>query len=90
MLTKSYDGGIHWTVPQVLNESLNPTVLTSCCSSNATGAYTPQRPWITALGDTVYLAWTNDSFSGGFDYYCEVALYERTQPATERARARST
>lgn len=75
MLTYSYDGGIHWTPPQVLNESLNPNVLVNCCDLNDTHAFTPQRPWITAIGQTIYLAWTNDTYSAGFDFYCEVALY---------------
>jgi hypothetical protein len=76
VLTESYDGGLIWTPPEVLNESLNPAVLINCCNANTTHAYTPQRPWITAIGETLYLAWTNDTYSAGFDYYCEVALYE--------------
>lgn len=76
VFTESYDGGVSWTSPSILNESLNPNVLVTCCDANDTNAYTPQRPWITAIGQTIYLAWTNDTFQAGFDYYCQVAPYE--------------
>jgi Divergent InlB B-repeat domain len=74
VLQMSYDGGATWAAPDVLNESLNPSVLVNCCDQNDTHAFTPQRPWVTAYGNTIYLAWTNDTYSAGFDFYCEVEI----------------
>ncbi|MGI0131621.1 MAG: InlB B-repeat-containing protein [Thermoplasmata archaeon] len=53
MLTESYDNGVTWTTPQVLNSSANPGLNAS--------AFTPERPWITAYGSTVYVTWMNYS-----------------------------
>ena len=51
VVTRSFDGGVTWTTPLVLNSSANPGL-------NA-NAFAPQRPWVTATGATVYVAWMN-------------------------------
>jgi hypothetical protein len=51
VFTESYDGGVHWTTPYALNTSVvNP--------ANPV-AWAPERPWISAVGDTVYVTWEN-------------------------------
>jgi hypothetical protein len=51
VVSDSYDNGSTWTTPVVLNSSvLSPTHLTS---------WAPERPWIDALGNTVYVVWEN-------------------------------
>ncbi|MCI4335090.1 MAG: glycoside hydrolase, partial [Thermoplasmata archaeon] len=49
VLTESYDNGVHWSRPQVLNVSTAPTL---------TGISFPQlAPSIAAIGQTIYLSW---------------------------------
>ncbi|HTT26239.1 MAG TPA: sialidase family protein, partial [Thermoplasmata archaeon] len=51
VVTESYDNGTTWTSPTVLNSStLGPGQLTS---------WAPERPWVDAFGDTVYVVWEN-------------------------------
>ena len=50
VVEESYDGGSAWTSPQVLNAS----------AANATSdGFTPERPWLAAYGQTIYLTWMN-------------------------------
>ncbi|MCI4324840.1 MAG: hypothetical protein L3K00_03010 [Thermoplasmata archaeon] len=52
VFTESYDGGSTWTTPTVLNSS----------ALNASGSlrlWTPERPWISAQGNSVYVTWEN-------------------------------
>jgi len=59
VVTRSFDGGALWTTPLVLNTSANPSL--------SAPAFPPQRPVVTATGDTVYVAWMNLSDQlGGF------------------------
>ncbi|HZY70221.1 MAG TPA: hypothetical protein VFF67_04485 [Thermoplasmata archaeon] len=51
VLSESYNGGSSWTTPIVLNSSSNPGLNAS--------AYGPARPWVTAVGQTVYVTWMN-------------------------------
>jgi List-Bact-rpt repeat protein len=51
VVTESYDNGTNWTTPQVINASAN-------LLGNA-HSFAPVRPWITAVGQTIYLTWTN-------------------------------
>jgi List-Bact-rpt repeat protein len=51
VVTRSFDGGAQWTSPIVVNTSANPGL--------SAPAFPPQRPSVTAIGDTVYLAWMN-------------------------------
>jgi hypothetical protein len=49
VVTESYDSGVKWTTPTVLNVSVNPAY---------SGVYfAPAMPAITAFGNTVYVAW---------------------------------
>jgi hypothetical protein len=58
VVTRSFDSGLTWTVPQVLNTSANPSLTAP--------AFPPVRPSVVATGDTVYVAWMNltDSLAG--------------------------
>jgi Divergent InlB B-repeat domain len=62
VLRESYDNGSHWTTPTVLNSSANLAL--------NNGAYAPQRPWASATGQTVYVAWMNwsENFGTVFNY----------------------
>lgn len=60
MLTESYNNGVTWTSPKMLNSSSNPGLNGS--------SYTPERPWVTATGNTVYVSWM--SFSKGPTEIC--------------------
>ncbi len=61
VVTESYDGGTVWTAPTVLNTSNNPLGVAT--------AYAPERPWVTAYGQTIYLAWMNETRGpGGYNY----------------------
>ncbi|MCI4370506.1 MAG: exo-alpha-sialidase, partial [Thermoplasmata archaeon] len=51
MLAESYDNGTSWTSPTALNVSDNPLLTNS--------AFTSERPWVTAVGSTVYVTWMN-------------------------------
>jgi hypothetical protein len=51
VLTESYDGGATWTTPAVLNSSSNTGLDGS--------AFAPQRPWVVATGQTIYVTWVN-------------------------------
>ena len=53
VVTRSFDNGTTWTSPLVLNTSANPSL--------SAVSFAPQRPWIDAVGDTVYVAWENYS-----------------------------
>src|SRR5579863_9399120 len=53
VVTESYDNGATWTAPTVLNTSNNPGLNAS--------AFAAERPWATAYGNTIYVAWTNFS-----------------------------
>jgi BNR repeat-like domain/Divergent InlB B-repeat domain len=53
VVTESYDNGVAWTRPHVLNSSNNPGLNAS--------AFAPLRPWVTAIGKTIYVTWMNDS-----------------------------
>ncbi|MFI5414414.1 MAG: sialidase family protein, partial [Candidatus Lutacidiplasmatales archaeon] len=52
VVTESYDGGLNWTTPSVLNSSVVNL------SGNLLG-WAPVRPWISAVGNTIYVAWEN-------------------------------
>ncbi|MCI4319798.1 MAG: hypothetical protein L3K23_06680 [Thermoplasmata archaeon] len=58
VLTKSYNDGVSWTTPTVLNSSNNPGL-------NATN-WAPERAWVTATGSTVYVTWMN--YSSGLEF----------------------
>lgn len=51
VVTRSYDNGTTWSTPLVLNTSANP--------GSSSPSFAPQRPWIVATGETVYVAWMN-------------------------------
>jgi Divergent InlB B-repeat domain len=51
VLTESYDNGVSWTTPQVINASNNPSLTVA-------DFWSPLRPSVTAIGQTIYLAWT--------------------------------
>ncbi|MCI4352416.1 MAG: hypothetical protein L3K14_03405 [Thermoplasmata archaeon] len=51
VVSESYDSGLSWTTPVVINASVNLGLNNS--------SFAPQRPWITATGHTVYLTWYN-------------------------------
>jgi hypothetical protein len=53
VLTESYDNGTTWTAPVTLNASSNPTLTAQ--------NWLPERPWITAFGQTIYVSWMNYS-----------------------------
>jgi hypothetical protein len=55
VLSESYDDGVAWTNPQVLNIS-NPI------SAPPGVQYTPALPSVTAFGDSIYLTWMSLSF----------------------------
>jgi hypothetical protein len=57
MLTESYDNGTTWTSPRALNVSDNPALTAS--------AFTAERPWVTAVGSTVYVTWMNVTAAPG-------------------------
>lgn len=62
VVTESFDGGAIWTTPTVLNTSNNPL--------GTSNAFAPERPWAAAFGDTIYLAWMNETIGpGGYNYY---------------------
>jgi List-Bact-rpt repeat protein len=63
VVTESYDDGSTWTNPTVLNSSSNPGLNAS--------AFAPERPWVTATGQTVYVAWMN--YSAGPEFGGSVA-----------------
>ena len=50
VLTESYDAGIAWTVPQVLNVSNPPTAPPGL-------QYTPALPSVATFGNTIYVTW---------------------------------
>ena len=54
VVSESYNGGVTWSDPTVLNNSSTP-LLPFICTSGANN----QRPDITAIGDTLYVAWQN-------------------------------
>ncbi|MCI4319794.1 MAG: hypothetical protein L3K23_06660 [Thermoplasmata archaeon] len=62
VVRESYDNGLSWTMPTVLNSSSNPGLNAS--------AFAPLRPWATATGSTVYVTWMNDTKD---EYYSTTA-----------------
>jgi hypothetical protein len=54
VITYSYNDGATWTDPQVLNATTNTGL--------ATNAPVPEQPRLAAVGDTLYVAWTNFSY----------------------------
>lgn len=54
VVTESFDNGSTWTVPTVLDTTSFGGNTTSCPSD-----YPDLQPWVTAIGQTVYVAWTN-------------------------------
>jgi hypothetical protein len=57
VVQESYNGGSTWTAPQVLNSTFNATAeKDSCGAQTGSPLY---RPWISALGNSVYLAYEN-------------------------------
>ena len=60
VVTFSYDNGANWTVPTVINASSN----VGCPSPGLPDS----RPSITATGQTIYLAWENET--SPFEFYC--------------------
>jgi YVTN family beta-propeller protein len=61
----SYDDGAIWTDPTPLNTS--PVYGATCDGCRTSSAWIQQRPSITAIGQTIYLAWTN--ITEGWDQY---------------------
>jgi Divergent InlB B-repeat domain len=59
VVQESYNGGSTWTAPDVVNETYNATAGAGLCGLD-TGAPL-YRPWITADGSSVYLAYENIS-----------------------------
>ncbi|MCI4319060.1 MAG: hypothetical protein L3K23_02870 [Thermoplasmata archaeon] len=53
----SYDNGTRWTDPTPLNTS--PVYGATCGGCSTRSAWIQQEPSITAVGQTLYLAWTN-------------------------------
>ncbi|HEV8050528.1 MAG TPA: hypothetical protein VGP88_08040, partial [Thermoplasmata archaeon] len=58
LFTESYNNGSTWTTPQTLQVADNPGL-------NASG-YADERPWVGAIGNTIYVTWTNISEGIGF------------------------
>jgi hypothetical protein len=54
VITYSYNDGTTWTDPQVLNATTNTGL--------GTIAPVPEQPRVAAVGDTLYVAWTNFSY----------------------------
>lgn len=62
LFTESYDNGVTWTAPSVLNATHNVGL-------NNT-SWTPERPWISAFGNTIYVTWSNFTQQPCAYYYC--------------------
>jgi Divergent InlB B-repeat domain len=63
VVSESYNGGLNWTTPDILQENDNPTL-------DQLQSEAPIRPSITASGSTVYVAWTNMSTSPSASWDC--------------------
>lgn len=59
VLSESYDNGTSWTTPLVLNASSSP---------HHTPGFTPERPWLTTHGQTIYLTWMNLTNASIYNY----------------------
>ncbi|MCI4369270.1 MAG: glycoside hydrolase, partial [Thermoplasmata archaeon] len=59
VVSESYDDGTNWTTPTVLNSSVNPQAKTPAYTQSLTNP--PDRPWVTARGDSIYVVWMNSS-----------------------------
>ena len=59
VVQESYDNGTTWSTPTVVNTSFNPSHVAS---------WTPERPWLAAHGDTVYLTWMNETMAYSANY----------------------
>lgn len=58
--TQSYDNGTTWTTPVVL-DTVNNSNNGSSCTYGGLANYPDLQPWVTAYGQTIYVAWTNIS-----------------------------
>ena len=59
VVSESYNNGTNWTVPLVLNLSSSP---------HHTPGFTPERPWVTTYGQTIYLTWMNLTNASMYNY----------------------
>ena len=57
---ESYDNGTTWSGPVLLNATANPSL--------SRANWMPERPWATASGNTVYVAWMNYTESPLLNY----------------------
>lgn len=57
VVTESYDNGSSWTLPTVLDSTTSAGNSSSCPLPD----YPDVQPWAAAIGQTIYVAWTNYS-----------------------------
>jgi hypothetical protein len=80
VVQESYNGGANWTTPQVLNSTFNLDATTGDgCGMTNWPAY---HPWISASGNSLYLAWENlsnaDNCGGTSEFSAGINFVEST------------
>jgi hypothetical protein len=80
VVQESYNGGVSWTAPQVLNQTFNVTAEQGACGvASGSPLY---HPWVSASGSSVYLVYENITDANGCSltspYSAGVHLIEST------------
>ncbi len=69
VVVRSFDDGVRWTPPTVLNQSLfDPAIGSFFAPDNGSASWIDENPTIASVGDTVYLAWQNTSWEFDLNY----------------------
>jgi Divergent InlB B-repeat domain len=68
VVTRSFDYGVNWTTPDVLNTSTWDSSI-GYPPQNGSAAFVDEYPTIASSGDNVYLAWQNTSLDLYEDFY---------------------